>query len=221
MSNMIENEQRLTFREAPAADLPKKVCVGYVSQVLPGKVSSTGKYVVQPIQLDGLGGGKSLRDNLLYRPEWFSPGFDPLTIKDEIEDDAEAERVLKVYYRNINGRGAISKLRGLAGSAERFEILAHRLLSQDEVTIENVTSILTEFFEENANDQVKVGYILKQQSTRTDDINPETGKNIWIKENRYEVDSYFDVTDEALKRLAKAAERSNGHMQMTYDFEPF
>jgi len=220
MSTAVEG--LLSFREAAAADMPKLVCVGYVDAVGDGKVSESGKYIVQPISLAAYGAGRRARVNFLYRPEWIVPAFDPNTIAEMVDDDEEAKKILSVYRRNINGRGSISTLRGLAGSDVGFERLSHRILSLPDASIEGVQMVLTEFFEERQQSgSPEIGYVLKQQATRTDQIDEESGKAIWIKENRYEVDSFFDVNDKALAKWTKAAAKSQGKIRVTYNGEAF
>jgi hypothetical protein len=213
----------LTFTAANVAPMPKLICVGSVSQVLEGKVSQTGSYVVQPIQIAAYGTGRDARYNLLYKPEWFTPGFDPQSYYEGIEEgDDEAVRqansIVSVYRRNINVRSGISALRGMAGSEEAFNTLANRVLSLDEITIEAVTEVLSNFFA-NDNEGVMFGYVLKQQHTKTDDIDPETGKNVWVPENRYEVDRFFDYSEKAIEGYKRQAEKSAGGVIVTFDSE--
>lgn len=207
---------RMTFREAAAADMPKKIVVARVSEVLDANVSKSGNYIVQPIQLDAFGAGRSIKYYLLYRPEWFRPDFDPNTIADTLEDEAEAKSLLGVYRRHISGKGSTSALRGLAGSDEKFDILANAILSLSEITMEAVTTVIRDFLVEENADQL-VGYELKQKSTKTGDVNLETGKAVYIKENGYEIDTWWDVNEKNIKAKQKYAENSKGRVQFTYD----
>lgn len=216
--------QLLSFQEAAAADMPRRVCVGTVGEIQDGHVSEKSKkYIVQPIAINALGSGTSTTVYWLYRPEWLRPGFSPTSIKNEVDDEKEANGLIFVYRNYIAGRGTTSMLRGLCGSDEAFMVLSNRLLSLPEVTIEAVTETLRTFFSED-NENVQIGYVLEQQSTKTDEIDPETGKNVYIKENRYQIarkNGWFDVSDKALERFKKSAEKSNGRMIVCYDGEPF
>lgn len=193
--------------------MPTLACIGSVVEIGDGKISSTGKYVVQPINLGALEAGKDLRLNFLYKPEWLTAGFDPSSLE-EVEG---GDSMLSVYRRHISGRGALSTLSGIAGTDERFEALSATLLGLEDVSAENVQQALTEFFLGGDAEDVQIGYIAKQQSTRTDDINPQTGKNIYVLENRYEVSSFFRVDEKTIKSLANRANKSNGKFRLTFE----
>lgn len=210
------SQTSMTFKDAPAQDLPKLIQLCRVSEVMEGKVSSSEKYIVQPVQLDAIGAGRSVRVNLLYRPEWLRPGFDPQSIAETIDDEKEASSVLFVYRKNIAESGGISVLRGLAGSDEAFDRLANQLLSQEEVTIEGTTTILREFLIPEDGEQTLIGVELRQKSDKTGDVNPDTGKNIYIKTSGYDIDSFYDATEKNIKSKRKFAEKSNGRARMTF-----
>lgn len=206
-----QTEKRL-FREASARKLPSLACIGEVTEVGEGKLSNSGNYIVQPISLSAREAGKDLRTNLLYKPEWFEYGFDPDTFQ-EIEGGSSME---SVYRRNISGRGGLSTLSGLAGSDEEFERLQGILLDLTEVTAEVVQEALSNFFLDPERDML-IGYVAQQQRTKTDRTNPETGKAIYIAENRYEVGSYFRVDEKTIKSLSNRAKKSNGNFRLTFE----
>ena len=227
-----DTQQLLSFQEASAADMPRRVCVGTVGEVgepHPSKnEKNPGRYIVQPISIDPMGSGTAITVYFLYRPEWLQPGFNPRSIADQFDDSPEgkkdAEGVLSVYRSNIAGKGSISTLRGLCGSEEAFTKLAHRLLSlEDTSNMEAVADVLRTFFSED-NQGVMIGYVLQQQSTKTDEVDPDTGKNVYVKENRYQIarkNGWFEYSEKAIERYKKAAEKSQGRMLVTYDGEPF
>jgi len=45
------------------------------------------------------------------------------------------------------------------------------------------------------------------QRTKTDEVNEE-GRHEYLLENRYEIKDFFEITEEALKKYRKAAEKS-------------
>lgn len=207
------SETQPKFREASARRMPTLACIGSVAAIGTGKISGSGKYIVQPIELGSLEAGKDLRLNFLYKPEWLSPGFDP----DSLEEVEGGDSMLSVYRRHISGRGALSNLSGIAGTDERFEALSGALLSQEPVTVEGTEQILNDFFFGQDAEDVTIGYIAKQQSTRTDDIDPKTGKNVYVLENRYEVSSFFRFDEKTIKSLANRANKSNGKFRLTFE----
>lgn len=215
-----------SFGEASANELPQLVCVGQVDEVLEAKVSDSGNYCVQPIRLSALGAGRGQTIYFLYRPEWFQEGYKPDSMK-EMED---GKGPYFVYGKMINKRGDTSYLRGLAGSQEAFDRLAGILFdlphvedNKTEDYLALVTQTLKEFFESNVDevgDKVKIGYVLRQERTDTGEKG-EDGKKIYILENRYVVNKFFDPTPEALARWEKTAKGSNGRTKVTYHSEPF
>lgn len=203
--------------------MPTLICVGQVNSddVGEAKVSESGQYIVQPIKISALGAGKSHTVYFLYRPEWFNPDFRP----DQLKQQEGGESAHFVYAKNINARGSISTLKGLAGSQKAFDRLAGMVLSLGgEPTMAQVTETLKSFFETNINNETGspalIGYVLTQQQTRTDEKD-EAGKTIKILENRYEVGNFFEVSEKTLAKYRKAAEGSNGTKKLTYAGEPF
>lgn len=218
---MSQTETLLTFQAASAPALPRLVCVGSVTEVGEGHVSRSQKYVVQPIKIAPEGTGRGITYNLLYRPEWMRPGFDPKNLTADISEDdaeamAEAKSMESVYRRHIHVRNGISALRGMSGSDEAFATLSNRLLTLEEVSIPAVQEVLHTFFTED-NEGVLFGYVLKQQQSKTDEIDPDTGRNVYVPENRYEVDHFFDFSEKALRSYQKRAEKSKSGLIVTYD----
>lgn len=207
-------QTRMSFRGAAAADLPKLICVGRVSDVKDGFVSESGKYVVQPIMIDAFGGGRSIKINFLYRPEWLRPGFDPASILESMDDADEAKKVHSVYRMHIEGpERSVSTLRGIAGSEEGFGVLSDALLSLPEVTLEAVTTVIRDYVENNP---VQIGYELKQKTAKTGETD-EAGKAIYRKENGYDIDTYWEVTDKNIKAKQKVAGKADGRIKMCFD----
>ena len=219
MSKTQNTENKRGFAEASAPKLPTLVCVGQVGEVGEAKVSESGEYVVQPIKINALGAGKNMTIYFLYRPEWFREGFRP----DELKKLEDGKGKHFVYAKMISSRGGISFLRGLCGSQEAFDSLAEELFNLEEITLESVQETFKNFFENNVTetgDKVLVGYVLKQDRTDTGEKDEE-GHKIYLLENRYNVDKFFEPTEDQLKRWQASADRSNGLTKVTYHSEPF
>ncbi len=119
--------------------------------------------------------------------------------------------MLFVYRKNIAGRGSVSNLLGIAGNQERYEDLANTLLTTEGITEEDgatITNVLKDkLVAAEGTDAFKIGYVLQQQRTKTDEVNEE-GKHEYILENRYDIRDFFEVTEESLKKYRKAAVKS-------------
>lgn len=210
------NEEFNGFREAEASEKPTLLCVGTVGEVEDAHISKSEDYVVQPIKIEALDAGRNQTLYLLYRPEWLTRSFNPASMKDEHPGP------FFVYGKNIATKDGYSNLRGLAGSQEAFVSLAKQLIgitANDEgPNMEAVTKVLRDFFAANVDaegNSRKIGYELRQQQTKTDEVD-EDGKAIYLRENRYEVKSYFDVTEKGLATAKRRAERSNGKVKFTF-----
>lgn len=217
-TNTIENEQevsQLSFEESEADFKPSLLCVGTVGEVGDAKISESEQYVVQPIKIEALDAGKSQTVYFLYRPEWLTAGFKPHSLK-KTNKGAHF-----VYSKNIASKDSLSVLRGLAGTKEGFNDLANQLLRLPVVagtggpTMEAVTDTLRDFFagnEDNEGQARKIGYELRQQATKVEGefYTNEKGeqKQRYARENRYNLQSFWDVTTENLKRMKAKAEKS-------------
>src|SRR5690349_8695608 len=204
----MSTQTALGFASPTVEKLPQIACVGTVSSVEEGKVSQKGTYVVQRVVVGGKGANKTSSVNLLYRPEWFTPGFNPDTIK-ELDN---ADSVMFVYTRNIvppPGDANLSVLQGLAGSDERFAALSGKLLSLNagttEELISSIESTLRTFLVVEGKD-TPIGYKLAQAKEDTGNVD-EHGKKIKILKASYELDSFFYPTEKKLKSLRSYAQR--------------
>jgi hypothetical protein len=216
------------FSEAKVQKLPSLACIGYVDEVGEGKVSSTGNYVVQPIKLRAHTPGRNANTNILYRPEWLDPNFEPNDL-DELGEEGSDERkqgksMLSVYRRNIAERGKISALKGLAGSEENFAQLANILvtLPRDLSTTDGSTAFVMAVsqnlrdFLTVRNEGVDIGYILRQRQDKAGE--DENGKTIYELANGYEVQEYFFPSPEKLKSLRqRAAKTKDGAFKIAFD----
>ena len=215
----------MSFKEASSKPMPRLACVGRVTEVPEAFVSKKGVYVVQRVVIEGYGPSKNTKPMILYRTDWFTDGFDPESLL-ELE---EGSKLLAVYRNNISERGKISTLKGLCGcDTEKFDELAGRIFGlgltvEDDIesVMSRVTEVLSTFLvDEKGGDQL--GYILGQQTSKTDEVNAETGKAIYVAEPYYEVKEFFDPQDEKkIASLVKSANKSDGKFKITFDDTPF
>lgn len=220
MSNEATAAKKTVFNEASAGKKPTLVCTGYVSKVDETHPAKSGNYNVTPIHINGIGASLNTTVYLLTRPEWFEvdgdgrPSFKP----NDLAKVEGGNAMLFVYRKNIAGRGTVSNLLGIAGNQERYEDLANTLLTTDGVNEDDgavVTHVLTDkLVAKEGTEAFKVGYVLQQQRTKTDEVNEE-GKHEYLLENRYEIKDFFEITEEALKKYRKAAEKSAKKAQET------
>lgn len=193
--------QRRGPSRPPIQELPPKICLGTVNPSLEdAKLSQSGSYYVQKLHLRGRNGSPDGYDILLFKPEWFSSGFDIQTYFDA-RDEAEQEHgkespeyraanaPIFVYSSNIvdSRRGSVSKLQGIAGSDERFDQLWDALVTDEaEADPAQITATLREFLRENETETV--GFVLTQK------------KDGGELTDRYEVRQYFRTDDEKTVR---------------------
>lgn len=203
------------FALPSAKPMPRLACLGSKIELSEPKVSQSGKFIVQPISISGLGAAPRARLSLLYRPEWLQPGFRP----NELQHVEGGDALLFVYRRNIAARGEVAHLYGLcACDDELYSELAQRLFELKDPHPSNIAEVMQAFFDEK--DPV-VGYILRQQKSDTGETD-ENGRKIYVLEPYYEIDSFFKPDKDNLKRLRKRAEKSNGRFRVTFDEEvPF
>jgi len=195
--------------------MPSLACIGEVSEVPEGKLSSTEMYIVQPVKIRAAGPGRSLKINVLYRPEWLDRDFDPNSL-----NDAEGgSKVLAVYRRNIAGKGTISTLKGLSGSDVAFGQLAENLLSLTAQSITSVENALREFFTVT-NEGTQFIYVLKQGKQKVGE--DENGKTIYELTSNYEVSEFHFLNQENVKKMKARANRSqDGSFRLAFDQDEF
>ena len=215
MSTAQATERKRGFREASAARKPTLVCTGYVAGVPESKESASGKYNVTTVEINGLGASPNARVYLLTRPEWFETNEDgfPAFRPDSLEKVEGGRSMLFVYQKNIAQVGNTSVIQGLAGNEERFDTLAEALLSDPKTSDESdsaeaIQNIIEKLLvAKEGQTPFEIGYILKQQRNKTDDVD-EDGKPIYVLENRYEVSEWFEATEANKKKYRKSAEKS-------------
>ena len=216
------------FMGAESRPMPKLVCAGRVQNVEAGRVTKSGDYLMVPIEIEGYGAARNIKQYWCFRPEWLVAGFNPIALRDA----AGGDKLLGVYRNNVAEDGGISTLLGLCGcDAEKFDTLATTLfdLKISDMTVKNaetgtsgldidlildkVSVAFHEFFIDGKNGE-HVGYILKQEFQKTDEVNAD-GKAVYKATRFYGVNDWFDPNDEKrLKALRKSCEKSGGKMQM-------
>lgn len=202
------------FTPTEARPLPTLICVGRVTDVGDAKVSASQNYIVQPISLEACDTGRNIKVYWLYRPEWLDYAFNPANMLKQ--EGGKAAHF--VYGKNIASRDNLSVLRGLSGSKEVYGKVCAALVALPKAgdtggpSMEDVTNVLREHLVSDT----LVGYILEQQLSDTGEVD-EDGKKIKIRDNRYQVASYWDVNAAACKRMEEKAERSGGDVKYTFD----
>lgn len=213
MSETKQKRERL-FAAADADKMPTLVCVGYVFHIGEGHPSKSGVYNVNPVEIQPYGGGRETKFQFLSRPEWFAldgegrPAFRPKDLK-----NAEGGKSMTfVYKKMINGRNEMSALEGLAGNAERLGLLEETLVDTPGLDGDESATVLEGIFNDvliakDGEDAVEIGYILKQQRVKTDEVD-ENGKAVYILDKGYELANFWEVTSKNKKKYRDIAEKS-------------
>jgi len=224
MSSTVTTEKPTGFRKASAQELPLRRGIGYVSSVGEPKLTNGGvtddgeekpQYVMCKVEITGINGSRNTSINLMWRPEWLDRNFNPDRAFDGLPESVQRSLEF-VYRKNIGSRGDISNFAGLTGSEDAGNELAEAILSVEnpadsEAVVEAIRTFLLD-------EQRTIGYTLKQRRTKTDEIDPETGKPVYVAEKQYDLDSFFYPTEKEIARLVKSAEKSNG--RVVIDFDP-
>jgi hypothetical protein len=214
----MSTQTKLGFATVTVEKVPSLACVGKVVEVGEGKLSKAETYVVQPIIIRGNGANRQGRVNMLYRPEWFDPSFDPDSIKTDAGEQAKG--MVFVYQRNIvpaRGSKKLSVLQGLAGTPERFDDLSARLLgaTYDENMITQVRNILNQFLVAEGED-VQIGYKLVQATEDTGEFD-EKGKKVKALKEGYEVGDFFYPIKAHLVGQRAYAKKNPDKLQIAFD----
>lgn len=230
MSTAVATEKR-GFQEAPAKDLPRLICTGYVTGVSKVAVSeSSGRYIVAHINIEANSAGRGTKAFFCYRPEQLVNGFNPRLYENSVDDvtgEPLDEKLVKsltfVYGKNIAMRDSISVIQGVCGSQEAADVLSDQLITDEceswDESAARVQEVLTRFFNTNVGPDGRpatIGYVLDQQQEKTGQVD-EDGKPIYVKTANYNITKWFYPNERALKSWARSAEGSGGKTKITYD----
>jgi hypothetical protein len=205
----------MAFKSAAARPLPQLACIGYIDEIKEVKETESGVYLNARVSIKGNDGvSRNSETNLLFRPDWFTPGFDPEGIKNldfEDLDATEQQRVktgLSLTYARLFGRGeAPGQLAVMAGSQENYDKLADLFTAAykgTEFTGEEIVDIIRGFILDKCPD---VGYVLRQQKEKTDQVD-ENGKAVYVLRDGYEINEWFFPNAANKKRLMNRAVKS-------------
>lgn len=214
-----QTQQKLGFASPTAAKLPQIACIGKVDEVCEGHTAKSGLYYVQQVNLSGTGANRSARCYFCYRPEWMKVEFEPNSLKGE-------KGPYFVYTHHVmpeKGSSEITTLQGLAGSEDRFNEFAARLLSipqntdeEKENLVANVQAIFQSFLIDEGAD-TPIGYKMKQSTEDTGEVN-EKGYKIKVPlAGKYELGSFFYPTEKKLKSLVTYASRNPENLRLAFD----
>ena len=217
---------------------PSLYCVGVVTEVGNGHLSDSQHYMVIPIKISAKDAGKDTTVNFLYQPNWFTKNFNTILNLRSFKEEFMTEKgnlggaawVYSTYINNISdNEKAVSMLRGLCGSFAKFEELSNALLNlpvpegSDGPSVDDVTETLRDFLENNMDqngEHMLIGYVLEQESKRTNEVNPETGKTVYVRTKRYIIPTptfdtarynkvtFWDVTRKNITHFTNDAEKS-------------
>lgn len=216
------------FASVPVQKLPGLACKGIVSEVPEVKATESGDYYMTRIKIQGLEGSKDVVLNLLFRPEWLRPGFDPIKELQPLVDSADpvvAKRgnsFMAVYKNNIGGTNSQpSNLKGLVGGtdeslikfAEARDVMYNAKNSgktaeeAEDLSSDEIHGLLSKFLLQTQGGKV-LGYTLKQANQKTDDVD-DNGKPIYELRSNYEIANWFVPTEKNIRGLFERAKKAN------------
>lgn len=216
-----------TFAKTQAREIPTQACAGRVASLDAPRLSKQKfdaegnpkpQYYNQPINIEGFGVANPQKAYFLYRPEWFTPGFNPETFYAEYEGGSALTRV---YGNMIANSDQLSMLQGLCGGNDaNFNTLADAILSLAEATnpveeeeefVEALAALLTQYLVEEGFGRLVV-YTLKQQQEASG-VDAE-GKTIYQRSKFMSVDQWKRAGDE------KAVEKTYNSLKTYCDRNP-
>jgi hypothetical protein len=199
----------LSFLPSLKKEKPGKICGGRITSVGPAYISeregASKKYYTVRIDITALGTGSNQAIFWCFRPEYFNANM----TRSDLREMAELDKgVYFMYGKNI-----------AADEEQPPSTLGVDAITETPTLVSDV--LRTYFVEENP--QHVVGYVVGQQQVRTDDIDPDTGKNIYVPGKWMEIKSYwhYDGTQESIDRQARRAEKSKGKLQLAFNGETF
>jgi hypothetical protein len=205
--------------KTPNADvLPTLACVGCVSQIeLPKKSQTEGSpYFSMRVHLKGYGLSKDAKFSLVYDPTTLSPDFN-------------VNNANFVYKKNIKAADAVSALIGLFGpDAKAVEANFDTFMSETVTDYTDgilVGTAIRDYLLTACGSQ-PVGYILKQQKQKTGGrivIETRSGErevDEKIRTPYYEVDSFFTLSQRAVKSLLGREARASEDYPFEVAFNP-
>ncbi|CAB4142509.1 hypothetical protein UFOVP434_15 [uncultured Caudovirales phage] len=224
----------MSFAKMEAKAMPTQVNAAKISEVGPIAPSkSGGVYLVCPIKVDAYDSGRGETFYFCFRPEWFTSQFQEEVLQAESlekyfqethgEDVYEKNGVEKnvatsfsfVYTSNIANGDNNSLLQCLFPDSDEFDAFTEKLLQLNIDAAEPDLEALTKFLSEQLLDR-KIGFVQKQAQIKTDRVN-ENGKPIYMKDNKYNVSSYFPITEAKVKSWVKSAKNSKSGLRLTFD----
>jgi hypothetical protein len=206
------------FATAEVRKMPRLACVGYVDDITEAKDTESGMYANCRVSIIGSSGAsRKITTNFLFRPEWFTPGFNPETINQLEDPELSAEDLertrkgLYMSYRRIFGtRESTGQLEAMIGGKQNLEALAAKRDAlyasggNKEFTPQQVGELVRSFVLDTA---ANVGYVLKQATEKTDEVN-ENGKAVYALREQYEVGEWFIPTADNQKRMVTRAKKA-------------
>lgn len=214
MSTATAEQPLVGFGTPAITEKPRQICAGKVVSVRETRESKSGQYYVIDIKLEALDAGDDHIIYLCFRPEWFRAH----THEDFRRMKEDTPGVYRMFEQHISANLEDSKakpsyLQGLTVTAEKFKLLENRLVSLGETAINDnpalVSQELEKFLIEENGDTI-IGYVRKQQTEKTGDVNPETGKPIYVPTKFHEIDSFWVVNPTNIKKMTEKAEKTAG-----------
>jgi hypothetical protein len=219
------------FDAGEAKPKPSAACLGVVESIDEPKVNDDGTATFA-VNLKTVGvppqGGNKPKVWIRVSPSFFSPTFKRASLRG-VEGGDYLDRLYSESICAADGDEAIPHLLGLCGvDREKYAALGTELIALDgpeDPTV--IKQVLEAHLLGN-----EVGFWLTQGSQRTDEVNPETGKNIWIRTRYYNVRApkfisaaYFPPTEKGRKKVldyvAKGADRVNAETGEPYNIAAF
>lgn len=216
-----------TFVKTQAKEIPTQACAGRVASLDSPRLSKQKydaegnpkpQYYNQPINIEAFGLANPQKAYFLYRPEWFTPGFNPETYYAEFEGGSA---LVRVYGNMIANSDQLSMLQGLCGgSEEKFNILADAILAlaeqtspleQEEAFVEAFHKLLNKYLVEEGFGRLVVYTLKQQQEVAGHDAD---GKPIYQRSKFMSVDQWKRAGDE------KAVEKTYNSLKTYCDRNP-
>lgn len=211
------------FAQAKTPKLPELACKGVITEVPEAKLTASEDYYMIRVKIQGIDGSKDVTVNFLFRPEWLTPGFDPVSFETLINSSepevAKRGRAFDTVYRNNVGgsNSQISHLKGFCGANDealnKFGELRDALYAKknagktaedaEDLTGDEIQGLLSKFVMQVQGSKV-LGYVLKQATQKTDEMD-DNDKPVYELRSNYEVKNYYLPSEKMHASFVKRA----------------
>jgi len=182
------------MQELQAEYKPTYGVLGSIKAIGKPRLSENSDLTVVPVDIstEGASPRKKVTYYFCFKPEWLVPGFNPNEL---------AKNRRFVYSKNLANTSKNSFLQAISPD---FNALADDVATEDYDDAEFQSTLAGHLEGE------EVLFILEQERQKTDEINEETGKNVYARTDNYQIKDFvrIDPKGKAIKQMEDRATKA-------------